>query len=325
MKRDRHLTWENFRDTFIAPAVPAIHRLARSDTMLFVDAQARRIGLRTPVELPKAPLPSPLSSVLVETKNISGSSVMEISCSLEPLFQQFYAVLVDIADRIELKHLPPDAAMQEALRDWAELLKEAIVLSSEAQLGLMGELWFLARLVQRQGPSAAHAWVGPQGEPHDFRLAALEFEVKSTRLTTRVHQINSLQQLVPSSGRVLYLLSLQFEPSGAADGLSLPAMVQEVRSLLGEAPTELRLLNAALDRLGYLDADAARYQARLRLRSPPCLVLVDDGCPRITSDHLRSAISADNLARIGDVRYRIDVEGLGILEGQPGFDAIFPC
>jgi hypothetical protein len=73
-------------------------------------------------------------------------------------------------------------------------------------------------------------------------MTELEFEVKSTRDVHRVHMISSLAQLVPSAGRKLYIVSLQFEPAGTGQGTTLPEEVEQVRNFLRDAQPSLSIV-----------------------------------------------------------------------------------
>ena len=327
MSHERHMTWDNFRETHVSPGVPALHPVrhaASPEIEFFVDADASRLGLRTIAPPGKVDVTSPLATVEVGLRTSGGSKYVEIATRTVALYQQFYALMVDVADRIQLSGRPPAAAVMEALHDWNELLREASVLSIEAQTGLFGELWFLERLHRADPATAADAWVGPLGEPHDFRRRESEFEVKTTRSPERVHVISGLRQLEPSAGRSLYLLSLQVEPAGAQSGESLPDRVNSVRKLLSSHSEQSTRFETLLRRTGYRDGDAGHYRTRLRLRSYPLLVPVDDDCPRLVPEHVRKALGVALASHITDVRYRVHVAGFGFEDGTPEFLKLIP-
>src|SRR5205823_6408923 len=106
---------------------------------------------------------------------------------------------------------------------------EKTVLGIERQIGLIGELLFLERLVSKFGTSTLSSWIGPWGEPHDFRLQSREFEVKTTVSPQRVHIINGAEQLVASSGCSLSLVSVLLGPPGAGSGFSLTDIVARLQ------------------------------------------------------------------------------------------------
>ncbi len=68
----------------------------------------------------------------------------------------------------------------------------------------------------------------------------------------------------------------------------------------------------------YRDEDASLYTERVRLRTLPTLIEVTATFPRLTSDLVRDALG-ETAARISDVSYRINVDGLGVPEGHAEF------
>ncbi|WP_162159673.1 PD-(D/E)XK motif protein [Cystobacter fuscus] len=321
------MTWENFWETFIAPGVPALHRVRHAisrDVEFFVDTDASRLGLRTATPVDKLEVASPLAAIEVGLRTTGGTNVLEIATRTVALYQQFYAFMMDVADRIQLSSRQPATAISESLEDWKELLRESTVLSAEAQTGLFGELWLLKRLHQAHGTRAVDAWVGPLGESHDFRYAGTEFEVKTTRSADRVHVISGLHQLEPSSGRSLYLVSLQMEPIGSNSGESLPDRVAALRKVLATSSEQATKFEKLLNRTGYRNEDAVHYRSKLSLRTPPLLVPVDRKCPRLIPEHVRKVLGEVLAARVRDVRYRVNLSGLGFEDGTPEFLRMLP-
>jgi hypothetical protein len=249
---------------------------------------------------------------------------LEIGTDQEHLYREFFFLSLTIADMIQVGKRSPVEAFAQALGTWKELLQAATKMTDEQQLGLLGELWALRRMVVQNADRALDAWTGPRGEPHDFRTGKTEFEVKSTRSTSRTHVIHGLHQLVPSRGCRLYILSLQWEPAGASDGWSLPTMVAEVRDLLAASPSGASLFVRLLrDQLMYRDEDAPLYEERLRLRTAPRLIEVTAQLPSLTPPLISEAFGA-NAPRISDVTYRLNVEGLGLDETEKRFRQLLP-
>jgi hypothetical protein len=236
------------------------------------------------------------------------------------LFPYFHGFSLSVADRIQLDGLDAGAAVNECVVRWKDLLRLVTLLSPERQLGLVGELWLLSHLVARLGPAdALAAWTGPTRAAHDFRFGRYEIEVKATRGERRVHVISSDTQLVASPECELYLLSLQFTLAGAEAGESLASRITAVRDQLKNRSL-VQVFDAALV-AGYgLDAsDLDQYSAAVKLRTSPYLVPIDADFPRVD---LAGSASGNAVARISDVRYRVDVEGLGFVAGSPQFDEV---
>jgi hypothetical protein len=318
----RHLEWRNFRE-LIDAGVPAVQPVTgHPDVAVFVDEAGSRIGLRTPAVVGQVVEPSPVAEIEVRTVNVAGLEVFEISTRASQLFAEFYAVVEEIADRMQLKGASPVAAFGETLVNWRALLRPAERMSDEQRLGLFGELLILDRILASKGPGAITAWTGPMAEPHDFRLGEREIEVKTTSSRRRSHQISSLEQLEPSPGRQLFLASLQIEPAGNAAGLSLTELVDRVRTRLEPGTVNRESLESSL-LVGwrYSDVHGPLYQERYQLRTATALIQVTDDFPRLTPNLLAGMPGSD---RIEDVQYRVTVDGLGVADGTDQFLAILP-
>jgi hypothetical protein len=253
---------------------------------------------------------------------VADATFVEVSTAETKLYPEFYSFAVSLADRIQLQSQPVSAALELTLLNWNQLLRAIHLLSVESQLGLIGELWVLARLIRGSGPNALDTWTGPMGEPHDFRLASNEFEIKTTISATRSHMINGEDQLVPSPSHQLYVLSIQVEPAGAG-GRSLPELVDRVLDLLSDQPAVLDRFGRSLGRVGYDDRDKALYKERWQLRSRPRLISVDDSCPQLTRARVE-ALDPKNSHRISELHYRVNLEGLGSPDDSNEFRAVLP-
>jgi len=299
----------------LEPGLPARFTLGTSPPV-WLSIRGRSLSLSTPVRKARALPVSPLRQIRIACGREQSATVLEMATDRDDLYREFFFLALSITDRIQARNQEPYQAFSEALDTWKQLLQAAARMSDDQQLGLIGELWTLARLVKRSGPAALDAWTGPRGEPHDFRIGKSELEVKSTRSVTRVHVINGLAQLVASRGCELYLISLQWEPAGAADGRTLPTQIADLRRDLAPSPPALALFNGLLrERLHYRDEDAPLYDERVRLRTAVRLVHVNTTCPRVTGAMIADAIGP-TAARISDVTYRINVEGLGVEDGH---------
>jgi hypothetical protein len=318
----RHLTWENF-ERMIERGIPAVHRVAGTPAVLmFVDERGRRIGLRSSCEQSDELPPCPVAAIAVSAVTVEGKRYIEVSTTETNLYPEFYSFAVSLADRIQLQKQAVPAALESSLLNWNKLLQAVNLLSVESQLGLAGELWLLARLIGHTGPGALDAWTGPMGEPHDFRVAVSEFEVKTTISATRSHMINGEDQLVPSPNHQLFVLSIQVEPAGTG-GRSLPELVKKVLHLLAEHPLALERFGKTLSHVGYDDRDSALYGERWQLRNRPRLISVDDSCPQLTRNSLE-ALDPRNSHRISELHYRVNLEGLGHADDSAEFQAVLP-
>jgi hypothetical protein len=322
MAHSRHITWEELSKR-IAAGIPFVHRIpAPYAGVPALDIQVSEHGgelsLRMPVERIGALSVSPLAAVTIEVIPTSDGLMIEISARMAALFPEIYGFFVSVTDKVQLDRTDPFTALADTVDGWRQLLQAQAVLSEEAQLGLRGELIFMRRLIGQIGSSALDAWTGPQRQPHDFRAGGREFEVKTTRSTDHVHVVNGLRQLEPSPGRELYIYSLRLAPAGAYAGTTLPDEIALTRALLSPSG-RLRLDHTLRVFYGYVSEHAGLYPLRMQSAGHALIVPVDQACPRITGSMIEAMPHA---ARISDVRYRVNLEGLGYPEDSPEYIAI---
>ena len=319
---NRHLEWRHFRE-LVEQGVPAIQPVSGSpEILVFVDEAGSRIGLRMPIDGGMAVEPSPVAEIEVGRVMIGGQTHLEITTRAAGLFAEFYALLEELADRVQLRGETPEVAFRTTMSNWKALLRPAERMSDEQRIGLFGELLVLHRLLVLHGLDAVAAWTGPLGEQHDFRIGEDEIEVKTTSSRKRVHLISSLEQLEPSPGRNLYLLSIQLEPAGSDAGRTLPELVDGVRALIpsGSAARD-GLETALLVTWRYSDLHASAYRERLQMRTASVLVEVSLDFPRLTPSFIAKLPGSH---RIADVQYRLAVDGLGHEDGSVEFAAVLP-
>ena len=207
------------------------------------------------------------------------------------------------------------------LECFADLLSATPLLSRERQIGLVGELMVLTRLTEIHGPVAVNSWIGPIREPHDFRAAHTEFEVKTTMGVHRVHRINGDAQLLPSNGRELYLVSIVLAPAGGGAGLTLSDQVDDLFSQFGRDTAHGRTFREGLKDAGYFEEDRQHYTFRYTQRRSFAFVPVSDGFPALTLDAIGRALG-ESAHRIEFVSYDVNVEALGIEDNDPATAAI---
>jgi hypothetical protein len=323
----RPLSWENFRLSILVPAEQRVHRIAESPIIeVFGDGVLGRVGLW--LEVPAGTvIPDEIGKLaFISSLTIARASatLLELSVATPSLFRQFYYFAVAVSERMLEGHMSAVGAVLIELRSFAELLEEKALLGIERQIGLLGELVVLERLIKKMGPSAVDSWVGPKREPHDFRIQGSEFEVKTTTRSQRIHTINGTEQLVPSQGCSLFILSVLLAPAGMADGTSLAEKAEEVRSLLPPASQNGAQFVAALHESGFRDSDRAHYARRYVLRRPLAAVQVSERLPAITRASIQTAFGSE-AARLEAVEYDLNVEGLEVEDPAAAFTAIFPA
>jgi len=302
-----HLTAEDI-ETYYRGGMPARRKLADiPECLLIIDPEAERMTLRTPAR-ESGPLPdvSMFDRITCDVDQDYGESETWFSLGIDTEGNRFeaYHVIADIVDLL-VGGVAFRTAVTESLQSFKDILAKRQRLTEEQQVGLLGELTLLKHCVEELGAQQAlDAWLGAQGEEHDFVFPTFDVEIKSTRSEARVHMINSVSQLEPSPGRPLYLLSVQFTAAGAArQGVTLADVISRLRDHLGLQ--HRRVLDSELASVGWRDEDEALYPRRWVLRSAPRAYLVDAGFPAITPAHLAEVLASPE--HVVSVQYRLDV------------------
>lgn len=314
--------WEEMLRNYVEPGLP--HRLivrTSPGLHIFTDSSAARIGARFEftADAPAAPI-SKFEQIVVSDVLVDGRRWLEVSTSVPRLFESFYRLTTQITAAVVSGTAAHDA-LEQAIGLWESLVEEISLLPEERQAGLFGELLFLERLLLNGTSDAVASWVGPDCQSHDFRVGAREFEVKTTSSAKRVHTINGLGQLQPSSNCTLYLISIQLTDAGTG-GQSLPELADSLKTVMPAA--DVKCYEERLQASGYAARHASHYTRRRRLRSEMAMIRVEDGVPRITTECLAALPSSFAPERIGTVTYDIDVASLGVTDGSELFLSIIP-
>ena len=139
------------------------------------------------------------------------------------------------------------------------LLADSAGVNRSALRGLIGELLILEnRLFHLLGlDGAVSAWTGPLGMPQDFRLpSGQRIEVKAVDRDADKATVNGLGQL-DGGGDPLQLAVVRLEDTGrdAPDALTVPLLVERLRTRLADSPAALRTFNSRLRFVGWDDTD----------------------------------------------------------------------
>jgi hypothetical protein len=303
---DRHLDLVGF-ERCLATGVPVEFPVdGHPSAAVFIDPAAPAIGVRVPDDGSR-PL-VPFEHLAVRTIHQDNARWIELLITDGDVFLDGYPLLCAIVDRIQLQELSVAVAVAETLRLHGRLLRKTSTFPIEAEVGLLGELLVLGRLIRGHGSDdAIESWCGPAAEEHDFIFQALDLEVKTTHGERRTHWISSLHQLDVDASRRLWLLSLQLTGAAPGQGTTLPECIAELRKRIGRG-AQRDALDTNLSRLGWSDIFAETTRTRWRLRSEPAAYVVDTEFPRLTSVALTAA--GIDIARVPEVRYRIDLTGL---------------
>jgi Putative PD-(D/E)XK family member, (DUF4420) len=242
-----------------------------------------------------------LQHVHVSSVAAEGTKFLTVAVSGSELILDGHAMLCAIADRVQLEKRRPAEAIVETIAQWRSVLAARSRMSTEAEIGLLGELLVLEALQFVIGSSAVDAWRGAANEEHDFGLGELDFEVKTTTGERRTHWISGVRQLLPSVGRPLALVSLQVTRAGMT-GRTLAEVIDALRSEFDEVSQ----FDAKLACAGWEDAAADLFIERWVLRSDPAAFAIKGDFPRLTPS-LLSELPVDGGSFL-DVHYRIDLD-----------------
>jgi len=320
MSKVRHLSWSGFQESIMAAGQQRVHSVSFApDIGIYWDGTDCRIGLRIE-DASAEEIPSKLASLAFlecSRKRIIEVDYIEVSVRSRPLWRSFYNFAVSVADRVAVESEKPMDAILAEVECFGELISSRGALSSEKQIGLFGELLVLERILLNGGPSQLDSWIGPAGEPHDFRLGNLELEVKTSFGTRAVHHINGFSQLVPSPDHELQVVSILLAPAGSGDSWTLPSIVGDIEQIVDATPWARRL-QELVAAVGYDHEADDLYGRKYCLRRHVQVVPVTEDFPRIDRSMLSTAMGP-SFSRIRDIGYELDVEGLCICEGEPGF------
>ena len=326
MNKRKYLSWENFLASVVVTAQQRVHRISRSPLIeLFWDGDRQTAGLW--IESTSSPDVSEgakrLASIAIAVIERYGLTFLEIRTTSPIINREFYLFANAIADRILETGQTAAEAIAFELASFGALFEQKQILSIERQIGLLGELLVLERVISIEGPDAIDAWIGPQGEPHDFRIAQKEIEVKTSAGTRRIHTINNLTQLMPSPGSSLFIISILLGAPGQHTGFSLANKIDSISKSLTSSPNHHRQFQRGLESVGYSHTDLAHYERRFTLRRPLAVIPIDHKFPTITSSSLSTLFSQD-ANRIDKLVYDVNVEGLESEEGTSLFQSVFP-
>jgi hypothetical protein len=287
---------------------------------------ANRIGIWIETD-PSGTIPSTITKatrIHASICKLGSRTVLEVSTTDASLHRQFYHLATAVAERVIVEKLPAIDAVELELQCFADLLQQQSTLGLERQRGLLGELLLLERLIEKHGAAALDTWLGPLGEAHDFRLNSLEFEVKTTISPNRIHTIHGAEQLLPSDGCSLYLVSVLLGPPGSLQtGFSVTNKVAELTATLAADPKRLSQFEAALEAYSFRKADSGQYTNRYVLRRPLAVARIDADFPALTRPMIQHILGV-NAVRIESLEYDINIEGLEAEDGTIGFTSVLP-
>lgn len=191
-------------------------------------------------------------------------------------------------------------------RFWGQLTRP--LLSREAQIGLLAELWFFSRwLVPAAGPVAATRWRAPYRSRHDFEWTGRSVEVKGTAIVSRFAcKVNGIDQLEPPENGELLLFAFRVRDEAGAS-VTLPQIIAECRSILSADPDALAVFDTGLMQTDYLPTHEAEYSQNHWRVVDERLYRVDESFPRLRPRHFELGLPPG----VSEVSYMLDVHAAG--------------
>lgn len=234
---------------------------------------------------------------------------LDLSCrtSDQPgLSRPFLAFCEDLLLDLDDSSVAVEDAVFRAAQRWYRFWNRDAVttLSEQAIRGLLGELSFLAHLIQRNGAGATNVWTGPERRDHDFQTGrALAVEIKTSAAIPYQIECN-LNQLDRGLFGALYLVcyAIQKSPSG----ITLPDLVASIRTTIARDDDASETFERKLILTGYdptHDAEYSRHQYSVAQAEG---FAVDDQFPALT---LSSFVRPPDM-RVIDVRYVLELTAL---------------
>ncbi|MEV5498168.1 PD-(D/E)XK motif protein [Nonomuraea fuscirosea] len=219
------------------------------------------------------------SELVVEGYNRIYADVVCHRADLSELFDDILSAILDqLASGTEER---PDVVCKQVLDAWRELLRRrGGMLGEDALRGLFGELIILEQILMAADTHDLSVWRGPDRDPHDFRIAKGDLEVKTLGAAGSTVRIHGIEQLEPPADGTLHLVVVRLVAD--MDGIALPDLVERIRTKVGDR----RAFALALARAGYGEADGEHYRDRRFTVTQIAALAVGDGFPRISPSSL---------------------------------------
>lgn len=301
---NRHLSRSAIEEYLVTAAPATVVVPGEPTCRVVIDPSMQRMALRTPLQ-GSPPELGEFEHIRARSVSADGRPWSELMVDYGDHAHETYLLLSDVADMIQQNGLSFDVAVRSTLTMFEDLLSRTSGLSPEQQTGLYGELLFLGSCLRQMPHDAAVAsWRGALAHEHDFVFPGLCIEIKATQQERRRHRIGRLEQLEPTPGSALWLMSVQLT-QGYDDTRTLPELIDDVRIAAAGAQSAL---DAKLAQVGWRERDRPRYRERSTLRTRPAAYLVADDVPVLSRRHIEQVSPRPEL--IVDAAYTIDLTSL---------------
>jgi hypothetical protein len=295
-------TWEEVEGRLATTkATTAIALAPGAGVLVLVDPSTKSLGLIAPAgSTPATALVRLARGVRIQPHGPDQTAVWIDEATLLKPGLDF---LLLVSRRVIGNGEPIGEAVEAQLEAWRELVAGIVETQTAASIGVLGELAFL-RAALELGHDVS-CWVGIAGGAIDFRFGALECEVKTTTGAHHEHIIHGADQLQPSVGGSLVLVSILVAAAESGHGTSINQLIGDLAAHGVKRPQlEAELLSVR--QVAVTDPIALRGFV---LRNAPAGFTIDEGFPALTSKAIASLFGSQ-AARIRDVEYRLRLDGL---------------
>lgn len=238
------------------------------------------------------------------------NNYVAVTCHRHDLVDLFDDILADVLSELSVTTDRPDLICKQALDRWRELLRRSRERLGESEIrGLFGELVVLERILDAGTQQCVSAWTGPDRDPHDFRLAYGDLEVKTLGVRGTEVEIHGVEQLEPPPGKLLHVILVRLAMSPR--GVALPELVERIAPKTGDS----NAFAAKLAIAGFRDVDSHHYRDRRFSVGAISAIPVDGDFPRIIASSLTDGRLPDEVTRL---TYTLDLSAAlaGALAGD---------
>ncbi len=230
-----------------------------------------------------------------------------LECRSKAYLPNYTEILKEILSGYDIGNSELLKVINKIISKWRHFLAQpsSLILKEDEIVGLIGELMFLSKLINKNGADALTIWAAEGGE-EDFINTRKVIEVKTTLKEKHEHIINGIDQLLVKPSRVKHILSLLISPSASEHSVSLPLKVKECADMFSEDPESYDLFFKKLKIRGYDARDYLQYLEYTYEYISGGYFNVDASFPKLTTDELAAPLNS----RISKVRYLLDMEGL---------------
>ena len=234
-----------------------------------------------------------------------GKSWLALTRKESGSFELFSAMVCDVIGAMEVEATSGEEKLLRIflgrVRAWQDFMRKGNrALEFEAELGLIGELSFLATMLESGVPalSSVEAWVGPLDGIQDFEIGTGAVEVKATSSTLGfLAKIGSLEQLDDSIRQPLFVAGVRLLQ--VETGKNLPEFVETLRQMLKDNIEAENIFSERILAAGYFINHVEQYLRRFSLVDIR-IIEVTDVFPRIVRGMVLSGINR--------VVYEIDLD-----------------